>query len=315
MVEVSPRVVALAGGVGAARLLEGLVQMMDPERLTVIANTGDDCEFHGLHVSPDVDIVLYTLGGIIEPSQGWGVRGDTYAAGEMLARYGRETWFQLGDRDLATHIHRTAMLRRGATLSEVTDQIRRSLGVACRVIPMTDSPVQTRVKTPAGWLPFQEYFVRRRTTDDVLDIDLEGAADAIPAPGVLEAIAEADAIIISPSNPLVSIGTILSIPGVRGALRDRRERAAAISPIVGGATIKGPADRMLRAFGFEVSAAGVAACYRDVIGALVIDEVDADLVPSVEAHGVRAVVTNTMMRDLGVKRALARVALDAALGR
>src|SRR5215212_10490499 len=212
-------VVVLPGGVGAARFLEGVVQAVDPSRVTVIVNTGDDTEFYGLTVSPDVDIVLYTLAGLVEPSQGWGVRGDTYAALEMFERLGRERWFLLGDRDLAVHIHRTELLRQGLTPSEVTDDLRRRLGLAVKVLPMSDQSVRTTIRTPDGWLPFQEYFVKRRQQDDVLEIRYDGAEVASPAPGLLDAIADAAVVLISPSNPLVSVGTILSLPGVRDALR------------------------------------------------------------------------------------------------
>src|SRR3954449_600959 len=295
-------VVVLAGGVGAARFLEGVVQAVDPARVTVIVNTGDDTEFYGLTVSPDVDIVLYTLSGLVEPSQGWGVRGDTYAALEMLERLGRERWFLLGDRDLAVHIHRTELLHQGKTPTEVTDDLRRRFGLAVRVLPMSDQPVRTTIRTPDGWLPFQEYFVHRRAQDDVLEIRYDGSETAAPAPGLLDAITSASAILISPSNPLVSVGTILSLAGVREALRSTGAKIVGISPIVGGATIKGPADRMMRGLGMEVSAVGVAQAYADFLDVLVIDEQDRELAPRVEALGVRALVTDTIMRDLDVKR-------------
>jgi LPPG:FO 2-phospho-L-lactate transferase len=304
-------VVALAGGVGAARFLEGLVRVVEPAGLTVIVNTGDDAEFYGLYVSPDVDIVLYTLAGLVDPAQGWGVQGDTYHLQEMLGSYGRETWFRLGDRDLATHVHRTDLLRRGATLSQVADDLRRGLGLELTILPMSDQPVRTRVRTPDGWLPFQEYFVKRRAQDEVLEIGLDGVEAAIPAPGVLEAIRAADAVVLCPSNPLVSIGTILAVPGVRGALRECSGGRVAISPIVGGGTIKGPADRMMRGLGMEVSAVGVAEAYRDFLDVLVLDGQDRDLAPRVEALGIRAIVTDTIMRDLDTKLALAETTVAA----
>jgi LPPG:FO 2-phospho-L-lactate transferase len=308
-------VVALAGGVGAARFLEGLVRVVDPVGLTVVVNTGDDAEFYGLYVSPDVDIVLYTLAGLVEPGQGWGVRDDTYQTLEMLGRYGRETWFKLGDRDLATHIHRTELLRQGATPSQVTDDLRRRLDVACTILPMSDQPVRTRIRAAEGWLPFQEYFVKRRTADEVLELDIEGIADARPSPGLLEAISRADAVIVSPSNPLVSIGTILAVRGVREALRDCVAPVAAISPIVGGGTIKGPADRMMRSLGMEVSAVGVAQAYRDFLDVLILDEQDRHLAPRVAELGIRAVVTDTIMRDLPTKERLARATVEALVAR
>ncbi len=296
---------------GAARFLEGLVRVADPARLTVVVNIGDDAEFYGLYVSPDLDIVLYTLAGLVEPAQGWGVRGDTYHLQTMLARYGRETWFRLGDRDLATHVHRTELLRRGATPSQVADDLRRGLGLELTVLPMSDQPVRTRVRTPDGWLPFQEYFVKRRAEDAVLEIGFDGVESARPAPGLLEAIDAADAVVLCPSNPLVSIGTILAVPDIREALRRRSGGRVAVSPIVGGGTIKGPADRMMRGLGMEVSAVGVAEAYRDFLDVLIVDEQDRALAPRVEALGIRAVVTDTIMRDLDTKVALARTALAA----
>jgi len=310
--DLSGPVVVLAGGVGAARFLEGVVQVVEPERVTVVVNTGDDSEFYGLTVSPDVDIVLYTLAGLVEPSQGWGIKADTYNALEMLERLGRDRWFLLGDRDLAIHIHRTELLRRGMTPTEVTDDLRRRLGLAVTVLPMSDQPVRTAIRTPDGWQPFQEYFVRRRAQDDVLEIRYDGVETATPAPGLLDAIQTASGVLLSPSNPLVSIGTILGVAGVRDALRTTPAPIVGVSPIVGGATIKGPADRMMRGLGMEVSAVGVARAYADFLDVLVVDEQDRDLAPRVEETGVRAVVTDTIMRDLEVKRSLAQIAVDAA---
>lgn len=306
------RVTALAGGVGAARFLEGLVQVVDPADITVVVNTGDDAVFHGLYVSPDVDIVLYTLAGIVDASQGWGIQGDSYATLGMLERLGRDTWFKLGDRDLATHILRTQLMREGWTHSRVTAELAARLRVRATVLPMTDQVVQSRVETPDGWLPFQEYFVKRRTADDVLDIALDGVAECLPAPGVLDAIETADVLIVCPSNPLVSIGTILSVPGVRPALVARERPVVAISPIVGGGTIKGPADRMMRAFGIEVSPVGVAEHYRDFLDVLVLDRQDATEARRVERLGIRAVAAQTIMRDGDAKRELARVTVEAA---
>jgi LPPG:FO 2-phospho-L-lactate transferase len=305
-------VVVLAGGVGAARFLEGVVQVVEPERVTAVVNIGDDTEFYGLTVSPDVDIVLYTLAGLVEPTQGWGIKSDTYGVLEMFERLGRERWFLLGDRDLAVHIHRTELLRRGLTPSQVTDDLRQRLGLNVRVLPMSDQPVRTTIRTPDGWQPFQEYFVRRRAQDDVLEIRYDGAETAAPAPGLLDTIMQASVVLLSPSNPLVSIGTILAVAGVRDALRSTPAAIVGVSPIVGGATIKGPADRMMRGLGMEVSAVGVAQAYADFLDVLIIDEQDRDLAPRVAETGVRAVVTDTIMRDLAVKRALAQTALDAA---
>jgi LPPG:FO 2-phospho-L-lactate transferase len=304
-------IAALAGGVGAARFLEGLVAVVDPSEVVAIVNTGDDTVFHGLHVSPDLDIVMYTLAGLVEPGQGWGVRGDTYHALEMLATYGRETWFKLGDRDLATHIARTELLRGGLPLSAVTDRLCRALGLAVRLLPMTDDAVATQIRTPSGVLPFQEYFVHQRSEPDVLEVIYGGMAGARPGPGVLEAIGSARAVIFCPSNPLVSLGTILAIPGVRQALRSTGARRLAISPIVAGGTIKGPADRMMRGLGWEVSAFGVAEAFGDMLDVMVIDEADAALADRIRGLGLRVVVADTIMRDAAAKAALARVCLEA----
>jgi LPPG:FO 2-phospho-L-lactate transferase len=292
-------IVVLAGGVGAARFLEGLVQVVAPERITAIVNTGDDAEFWGLHVSPDLDIVTYTLAGLVDPVQGWGLRGDTFAVLEQIGRYGRETWFRLGDRDLALAIHRTDLLRRGVPLSQITDQARRALGVRVRLLPMTDQSVATRIRTPDGWLPFQEYFVKRRQQDEVLEIAFAG-------------VEQAGAILLAPSTPLVSLGPILAVPGIRAALRAASAPRVAVSPIVGGAALKGPADRMLRSLGHEVSPVGVARLYQDFLQGMVLDELDAALVPGLRALGLEAVVAPTIMHGTGEKRELARRALAAA---
>jgi LPPG:FO 2-phospho-L-lactate transferase len=304
-------ITVLAGGVGAARFLEGLVAVVEPAEVTAIVNTGDDTTFHGLHVSPDLDIVMYTLAGLVEPSQGWGVRGDSYNCLEMLASYGRETWFLLGDRDLATHIARTDLLRQGLPLSEATDRLRQALGIGVRLLPMTDDPVGTQIRTPDGVLPFQEYFVRRRAEPEVEEVIYAGMAEARPGPGVLEAIETAGAVILCPSNPLVSLGTILAIPEIRPALRAARARRLAISPIVAGGTIKGPADRMMRGLGWEVSAYGVADAFRDILDVMVIDRADADLAERIGGLGLKVVVADTIMRDAEAKAALARVVLEA----
>jgi LPPG:FO 2-phospho-L-lactate transferase len=304
-------IVTLAGGVGAARFLEGLVRAAPPASITVIVNIGDDIDLYGLRISPDLDIVMYTLAGLIDPQQGWGIQGDTYHTLEMLKRYGHDTWFLLGDCDLATHLHRTQLMQQGCTLSEVSEQIRRSLGLEPRFLPMSDQRVTTRIVTPTGTMHFEEYFVQRRASEPVEAVQFEGIEQAQPAPGVLEAIAGAEAIILAPSNPIVSIGTILAVPGIREALRETAAPIVAISPIVGGTTIKGPADKMLRGLGFEVSAVGVAQVYRDFLDVLIIDQVDAALAPAIEALGMRVVVMNTIMRGLPEKEALARAALAA----
>lgn len=308
-------IVTLAGGVGAARFLEGLVQVLPPEQITAIVNTGDDITMHGLHISPDVDIVTYTLAGIVEESQGWGIRGDTTHTLEMLHKLGAETWFLLGDRDLATHIRRTELLHQGATLSDVTDQIRRALGLSVRILPMSDDPVATLIQTTAGAIHFQHYLVQRHAQDTVLGVVFEGVQSARPAPGVLEAIRDAEAVLIAPSNPIVSIGTILAVPDVRATLQETDAPIVAVSPIVGGAPIKGPAAPLMQAQGFEVTARGVAECYRDLIDVLIIDQVDAALADNIRAIGVSVVVTDTIMRGPNEKRALAAIALDAARSR
>jgi LPPG:FO 2-phospho-L-lactate transferase len=305
-------IVVLAGGVGAARFLQGLVQVVPQERLAVIVNTGDDRDFYGLHVSPDLDIVMYTLAGIVDETHGWGIHNDTYNTMQQLTRYGNEDWFMLGDRDLATHIHRTKLLRQGKTLSKVTEELRGLLGLSIRILPMTDQAVATHIQTPIGLLHFQEYMVKRRCTDEVLDVVFVGANESQPAPGVLDAIKEAEAILIAPSNPIVSIGSILAIPGIHDALHEASGTVVAVSPIVGGAPIKGPADKLMHGLGMEVSAVGVARCYRDFLDVMVIDEQDAHLLSEIEDLGIPAVATNTIMRDGAAKAALARKVLEAA---
>lgn len=305
-------IVVLSGGVGGARFLQGVVQVVPQQQITVISNTGDDREFYGLHVSPDVDIVLYAMAGIVDPINGWGIRDDTYNTMQQLTRYGNEDWFLLGDRDLATHIHRTNLLRQGKTLSEVTDNLRTQLGLDLRILPMSDQPVATHIQTPAGLLHFEEYLVKHRSADDVQDVVFVGTSEARPAPGVLDAIKQADAILIAPSNPIVSVGTILAVPGIHDALHEASGMVIAISPIVGGAPIKGPADKIMRGLGLEVSAVGVTRCYRDFLDVMIIDEQDAHLTREIEDLGIPVVVTDTIMRDDATKAALARTALQAA---
>ncbi len=305
-------IVVLAGGVGAARFLQGVVQVVPQSELTVIVNTGDDRDFYGLHVSPDIDIILYTLAGIVDESHGWGIRDDTHFTMQQLTSYGNEDWFLLGDRDLATHIHRTNLLRQGKTLSEVTDNLRAHFGLDLRVLPMSNQPVTTHIQTPAGLLHFQEYMVKRRTTDEVQDVVFVGASEARPAPGVLDAIKEAEAILIAPSNPIVSIGTLLAVPGIHEALHEAQGMVVAVSPIIGGAPIKGPADRLMSGLKMDVSAVGVARCYRDFLDVMVIDEQDAHLSAAIEDLGIPTLVTNTIMRDDTIKAALARSVLQAA---
>lgn len=305
-------IVVLAGGVGAARFLQGVVQVVPQQELTAIVNTGDDRDFYGLHVSPDIDIVMYTLAGMVNEEHGWGIRNDTYATMQQLTHYGNEDWFMLGDRDLATHIHRTNLLRQGKTLSEITDGLRQRLGLELQILPMTDQAVATHIQTPAGLMHFQEYMVLRCCSDEVQDVVFVGAKEAKPAPGVLDAIKNADAILLAPSNPIVSIGSILAIPGIHDALHEAKGMVVAVSPIIGGVPIKGPADKLMRGLRMDVSAVGVARCYRDFLDVMVIDEKDASLVNEIEDLGIPTVVTDTIMRDSASKAALARTVLRSA---
>ncbi|HTK07502.1 MAG TPA: 2-phospho-L-lactate transferase [Ktedonobacteraceae bacterium] len=305
-------IVVLAGGVGAARFLQGVVQVVPQERLTVIANTGDDRVFYGLNVSPDTDIVLYTLAGLVDEKNGWGIRDDTYYTMQQLTAYGNEDWFLLGDRDLATHIHRTNLLRQGKTLSEIADDLRVKLGLNLRIIPMSNEPIATHIQTPAGLFHFEEYMIQRRSADEVQNVVFVGAEQARPAPGVIDAIKQAEAILIAPSNPIVSIGSILAVPGIHDALHETSGMIVAVSPIVGGAPIKGPADKLMRGLGLDVSAVGVTRCYRDFLDVMVIDQQDAELAGAVEDLGIPCVVTDTIMKDAESKAALARTVLQAA---
>ena len=293
------RVVTLAGGVGGAKLADGL-QAHIGEALTVVVNTGDDCWRHGLLVMPDHDTVLYNLAGIEQVEWCWGIEGDTRVVMDQLGVYGEETWFTLGDRDLALHIARTARVRAGARLTDACLDAQAALGISSRILPMTDAPVATEVRTADGWLEFQEYFVHQRQAPDVLELRFAGLADAAPTPEVIEAFGTAEAIVIAPSNPLVSVGPILDVPGMRDLIARARARgvpAAAISPIVGGKALKGPADRMLVAAGHEASALGVARLYAGLVDVFVLDIQDADAAPAIEALGLRAFVTDTIMSD------------------
>ena len=307
-------ITALAGGVGASKLLLGLYKEMDPRALTIIVNTGDDIILHGLKISPDLDIVTYTLAGLIDPAKGWGFRGETYHMLQRLALYGRPNWFNLGDRDLATHIHRTAMLAEGKTLTQAAESIRAALGVKSRILPMTDQPIPTIIESSEGPLHFQEYLVKRRAEPVVRAIRFEGAASARPAPGVLEAICDAYRIVICPSNPLISIGPILAVPGIRDQLRARKENVIAVCPIVGGKSLKGPSDKMLAQLGHESSASGVAKLYADFTGILVIDPADKSQSQKIQALGMNAVILPTVMKTLAQKRKLARSLLRLAVG-
>lgn len=303
-------ITALAGGVGAARFLTGLVRLVPEEELTVIVNTGDNITLHGLYISPDTDIITYTLAEIVGEKKGWGIRGDTFSCLDALKKLGEETWFKLGDKDIATHLYRTALLREGIKLSEVTKRIASAFGLKLAVLPMTDNVFETRIKTMEGDFHFEEYLVRRRARDEVLGVNFFGAEKAKPAPGVLDAIANSELIVICPSNPIVSIGTILEIKGIREGLLKTQARKVAISPIVGGSPIKGPADKLLRGLGHEVSAFGVAELYRDFLDTFVIDTVDSKERARIEELGVRVKVANTIMGDLEAKVSLARTVLE-----
>jgi LPPG:FO 2-phospho-L-lactate transferase len=305
------KVVALAGGVGAAKLLRGLVEVLSPRDLVIVGNIGDDIELYGLHISPDLDIIMYTLAGIVDEAKGWGIVGDTFHCLEMLGRLGFETWFKLGDRDLAIHIARTKMLRDGMGLSQATAKLCKMLGVEANLIPASDDPVRTKVQSGQLLLDFQEYFVKRGTMDTVTNVFFEGAEKAKPAPGVIEAIKEAERIIICPSNPILSIAPILSISAIRKALETSEATIVGVSPIVGGRAIKGPADRIMASMGFEVSPYGVAKFYGNLLKHLVIDEVDLEHEKSIQKIGVRVTVTNTLMKSVGDAISLARVVMEA----
>lgn len=288
---------------------------MDPEDITVIANTGDDIELYGLRICPDIDTVTYTLGGVVNQETGWGLAGDTFESLSWLARYGDSAWFSLGDRDLATHIHRTNQLSLGSSLTEVTDQIRRSLGVRSKILPMCDAYTPTRVVTDEGEMHFQEYFVRRRCEPRVKETRFEGIEASQPAAGVLDSILNADAVIVCPSNPMISIGPILAVPGVRDVLRRTNATCVAVTPIIGGRALKGPSAEMLRDSGYEVSARGVAAIYQDFLDVFVLDETDSELAPQISALGLQVLEANTVMNTQSDKENLARFVLDACRAR
>jgi LPPG:FO 2-phospho-L-lactate transferase len=306
------RVTALAGGTGAAKLLRGISGCIPARQLTVIGNTGDDVEVWGLHVSPDLDTVMYAFSGCLDTTRGWGRRDETFRCLDAVGRLGGDTWFQLGDGDLATHLVRTRALREGRPLSQVTEALARCLDVSARILPMTDDPVRTRVRTPGGWLGFQEFFVRDRAKVEALDVEYHGAAAAIAGPGVLEAIGQAEVVVICPSNPVTSIGPILAVPGIVAALSERRGPTVAVSPIIAGAAVSGPAGPLMRARGLPVSPLGVAQAYGPWLHTLVIDAADVYLVPDLQARGITAVVADIVMSDAASEIALAQVVLAAA---
>ena len=304
-----PKITCLAGGVGAARLLQGLIKIVTAKDLTVIVNTGDDFQQHGLRLSPDVDIITYTLAGIVNEQTGWGIRNDTFHCLNALGRLGHETWFNLGDADLATHLSRTELLGEGHTLSEVTSLHAVALGVSVKVIPMTNDPFATHIVVDEGLIHFEEYLVHRGASDAVRGVKYVGAEESKPAPGVIESLTEADYVIVCPSNPIVSIGTILSVPGVREALRKTDAKVVAVSPIVGGAPVKGPADKIMAGLGLEVSTRAVAELYMDFLDSFIIDKRDENQAETIRQLGVNVVVTNTIMGNLDDKIALAETAL------
>lgn len=307
--------VALAGGVGAARLLSGLVQVADPASITAVVNTGDDTTIHGLHISPDIDTVTYTLAGVDNTETGWGIAGETWHVMGALEELGGPTWFALGDRDLATHLYRTGRLGEGASLSQVTAELAAARGVATTLLPMSDDPVRTMLTITVDGtgheVDFQHYFVRLAHDVAVTGIRFEGAGSSSPAPGVLDAIEGAELVVACPSNPLVSIAPLLAVPGLAAAVAARRSDVVAVSPIVAGAALKGPADRLLRELGHEASVVGVARLYAPWAGTLVIDVADESMAPLVEAEGLRCVVAPTVMSSADRAAALATVVLDA----
>jgi len=306
-------ITVLAGGVGAARLLAGLVQVVPPSEVTAVVNTGDDVVMHGLHISPDLDTVTYTLAGADNPETGWGLAGETWQAMGSLGRYGGDTWFNLGDLDLGTHLYRTGNLASGVGLAEITAAITAGWGLEPMLLPMTEDRVATMVTLAGGdEVGFQEYFVRLRHDVPVSSVRFDGAEASSPGPGVLEAITEADVVVVAPSNPIVSIGPLLAVPGIADAVRARRDHTVAVSPIIAGAALKGPADRLMRELGHEASVVGVARIYHDIASCLIIDSADADLAGAVEAEGMVCVVTDTVMSSPNVTADLAKVVLGAA---
>jgi len=309
-------ITVIAGGVGAARFLSGLIQVLPPEQVTAVVNVGDDVILHGLHISPDLDTVTYTLAGAIDPERGWGLAGESWQALDVVRRYGGVGWFNLGDRDLGTHMYRTHRLREGATLSAVTREIAAAWDIAVNIAPVTDDRVETRVTVVDGdavtEIGFQQYFVQLRHAVPVRSVRFVGAENARPAPGIIDAITTADTIIIAPSNPIVSIDPVLAIPGIRAAVESRRAHCIAVSPIIAGAALKGPADRMMTELGHESSVIGVARLYRELAHTLVIDDADAAHATAVLDAGMRPFVCDTIMADPRRSAALARHVLDAA---
>lgn len=308
------RVALLAGGTGGAKLAHGFQQVLRPGELSVVVNVADDTERFGLHVSPDLDSVLYTLAGLLDEEAGWGLAAETWTALELLGRYGEPTWFRIGDGDLATHVRRTRLLRDGLSLTGATAEMAAALGIPSRLLPATDDRLRTVVETDAGELEFQEYFVERRQEPEVRGVRLEGIETARPAHAALEAVDAADLIVIAPSNPLVSIGPILELPGMAEALAGARAPVVAVSPIIGGRALKGPADRMLASLGHEATALGVARIYSGVLDRFVVDEADAGLAADIATLGIAVDVAPTIMDGHPARASLARAILGAARG-
>lgn len=304
-------ITALAGGVGAAKFLQGLVKVIPEEQLTIIGNTGDDIELYGLHISPDLDIVMYTLAGVVDEDKGWGIRGDTFNCQKMLEEIGYETWFKLGDKDLATHIYRSQLLKKRLPLSVITKSLCGKFGVVPEILPMTDNKVETKIKTPKGTMHFEEYYVKRQDRPKVLEVLFEGIEEANPAPKVVESIIKAEAVVICPSNPIVSIGTILSVNGIRAALKRTKAKIAAVSPIVGGSPVKGPADKLMEGLGLEVAAFAVAELYKDFIDVFIIDEKDKEEKEKIERLKMDVTVTHSIMKSIEDKTRLARTTLGS----
>lgn len=299
-------IVVLTGGTGGAKLVEGLAAIVDSVDLTIVCNTGDDCIFHGLHISPDIDTIIYTLAGLSDADKGWGIKGDTFATLEQLRRLGNDAWFNLGDKDLATHITRTRLLNEGRTLSEATCSIRRALGVQATILPMSDERVETFVKTPAGEISFQEFFVKEHWAPEVLGVRFAGVENSRPAPGVIEAIHAADAIVICPSNPITSIGPILTVPGIRNALKMADAPVIGVSPLIGNSAISGPAHKLMIACGLQASVLGVAESYGDFLDVLVIEAADRRRAGEIEQLNIQTVCTDIRMNSAADKARLAQ---------
>jgi LPPG:FO 2-phospho-L-lactate transferase len=299
----------LTGGTGGAKLIQGLSAETDPAELVIVCNTADDFVFHGLHISPDLDTIAYTLAGVADTERGWGIKGDTFATLEWIGKYGGERWFKVGDRDLATHLTRTRLLNEGLTLTQATEKISKALGVTSAIVPMSDDKVETRIQTPKGEISFQDYFVKQRWSSEVRGVAYAGAEKSRPAPGVVEAIRNARAVIVCPSNPVTSIGPILAVPGVGSALKEAKARVIGVSPIIQGVAVTGPADKLMVATGMEASSFGVAKAYADFLDTFVIAPEDGSQRNRIEALGVKTVSTAIRMSNLDDKRRLAREVL------